>query len=243
MSSQKHDISMFFPAYNEEGNIASVIEDAQEVLRKHARNYEILIVLYEDSTDNTEQIVRRYMQKDENVRLVWQKKNDKGVGKAYRIGLKEAKYENIFYADSDNQFDLHDFVKFLPYMDNYDIIAGYKLKRNDPGPRLLISLTYNMIIRLVFNIPYRDVNTAFRLVKKQVLNSIKLHSIYGTVTTEMLVKAKRKGFKIKQIGVTHLARQSGKPLYEIAEGMLHPKTILNVAKELILVWWDVHNHY
>jgi len=230
---------MFFPAYNEAGNIRRVIEDAQKVLRKNANNYEILIVLYEGSTDNTAEIVRSYSQNDPNVRLVLQAKDDHGVGKAYRIGLNTAKYENIFYSDSDNQFDLEDFEKFLPFLDEYDIIAGYKLKRNDPFLRKMISFGYNFLIRLFFRMDLWDVNTAFRLVKKRVVDDITLHSIYGTVTTEMLIKAKCKGYKIKSVGVNHFNRGAGKPLYEIKFGLLSPKTILAVARELIHVWREV----
>jgi len=234
---------MFFPAYNEEENISRVIEDAQTVLKKYANNYEILIVLYEGSTDKTKEIIESYHEKDPNVKIVLQKKDDHGIGKAYRIGLKSAKYDLIFYADSDNQFDLNDFGKFLPYIEEYDIIAGYKLKRNDPFLRKFISFGYNCIVRLVFHMKVWDVNTAFRLVKKKVVNDLNLHSRYGTVTTEMLIKASKKGYKIKSIGVNHFDRGGGKPMYEIVEGMLHPMTVIAVFRELIRVWRDVIKNY
>ena len=231
---------MFFPAYNEEGNIAKVIEDAQSVLKKHAKNYEIIIVLYEGSTDRTREIIHQHMKKDSNIRIIIQKKDDHGIGKAYRIGLKSAIYENIFYSDSDNQFDLNDFEKFLPYINDYDIIAGYKLKRNDPFLRKIISFSYNFLIRVFFRMKLWDVNTAFRLVKKKVVEDLNLHSRYGTVTTEMLIKAKKKGYKIKSVGVQHFNRGAGEPLYEVVNGLLSPLTILDVCKELVWVWMEVN---
>lgn len=242
MENKKYNISLFFPAYNEEGNIAKAIEDAQKVLKECANNYEILVVLYEGSTDRTREIIEQHMLADPNIRIALQRKDDHGVGKAYRIGLQEAKYENIFYTDSDNQFDIQDLKRFLPYIEDYDIIAGYKLKRNDPFLRIVISFFYNMLIRFAFLTNLRDVNTAFRLVKKKVSDSITLRSRYGTVTTEMLVKARKKGFKIKQIGVQHFSRGAGKPLYEVKAGLLSPVTILKVIKELIWVWMEVNFH-
>jgi len=239
----KYDISMFFPAYNEAGNIERVIQDAQDVLKEHARKYEIIVVLYEGSTDRTEEIIHNYMKTDPNIRIVMQAKNDHGIGKAYRIGLRAAKYENIFYADSDNQFDLHDFERFLPHMNEYDIIAGYKLKRKDPFLRKIISFGYNSLVRFIFHMDVWDVNTAFRVVRKSVIDKIPLQSRYGTVTTEMLIKAKKRGFKIKSVGVSHFNRGSGKPMYEIVHGMLHPLTIMKVTRELIRVWRDIVKNY
>jgi len=237
----KPNISMFFPAYNEEGNIGKVLQDAQDVLKKHAKNYEIIIVLYEGSTDRTEEIIHSCMKKDQNIRIVLQAKDDHGIGKAYRIGLNSAKYENIFYSDSDNQFDLHEFEKFLPYIGEYDVIAGYKLKREDPFLRKVISFGYNLFVRFAFRMNIWDVNTAFRLVKKHVIDEIQLYSKYGTVTTEMLIKAKKRGFKIKSVGVRHFNRGAGKPLYEIKAGLLSPMTILKVTQELLWVWREVNS--
>mgnify|MGYP001321113766 CR=1 FL=1 len=235
-----HDITLFFPVYNEEGNIRSVITTASNVLKKISRNYEVLLVLYAGSTDKSEEIIREMAKEDPHIRLVIQPTSDPGVGRAYRIGFEQAKYPIIAYSDSDNQFNLNELVKFLPYLDEYDIIAGYKLKRQDPLPRIITSWGYNTLVRTLFRINTMDVNTAFRVVKKPVLDKVKLTSRLGTVTTELLVKAKKNGFSIKQIGVTHFPRTEGKPLYEVTSGMLSPKTIINVSKEIVRLWWSVN---
>ena len=89
------------------------------------------------------------------------------------MGFKNAKYPYIFYADSDNQFDLEEFKKFLPYINKYGIIAGYRIKRHDPTTRIITSKIYNLMMRILFGTKERDLDCAFRPVDKKVLNSIK----------------------------------------------------------------------
>ena len=122
---------MFFPAYNEEENIPKLLESATKILKEVANDYEILVIVYEGSTDGTIDIVKKFTDKNKKIKLLLQPKDKKGIGYAKIMGFKNAKYPHIFYADSDNQFDLNDFKKFLPYIDNNDIIAGYRIKRHD----------------------------------------------------------------------------------------------------------------
>src|SRR3990167_3308885 len=112
----KPDITIFFPAYNEEENIAKVIADADTALRENANEYEILIIVYEGSSDRTIPITKELMKRSSRIRLVIQPRDKKGVGYAIRMGFEEARYPHIFYADSDNQFDLNELQKFLPYI-------------------------------------------------------------------------------------------------------------------------------
>ena len=210
----KPDITIFFPAYNEEENIAKVIADADTALRENANEYEILIIVYEGSSDRTIPITKELMKRSSRIRLVIQPRDKKGVGYAIRMGFEEARYPHIFYADSDNQFDLNELQKFLPYIGEYDIIAGYRLNRNQPFTRTLASHVYNLIVRIVFGVKERDVDCAFRYVNKRVFDRIRLNCVLGLGTTEILVKAERAGFRIKQIGVRHYARLAGQPVFE-----------------------------
>src|SRR3989344_4210019 len=121
----KLNISVFFPVYNEEGNIPKLAKDATKVLKKLADKYEIMFVLLEDSTDKSREIIEKLHKEDSKIRLVLQPKELKGVGQAYKMGYESAKYEIIFYADGDNQFDLNEIEKLIPYLRKYDIVAGY----------------------------------------------------------------------------------------------------------------------
>ena len=238
---QKPNITMFFPAYNEEENIPKVINSAINVLSKVANNYEILVIVYEGSTDDTIEIVKKFAKKNKKIKLLIQPKDKKGIGYAKMMGFKNAKYPYIFYADSDNQFDLAEFKKFLPYINKYDIIAGYRIKRHDPKTRIVISKIYNAMMRILFGTKERDLDCAFRLVNKRVINSIELTCSTGVATTEILAKARRKGFRIKEIGVNHYPRILGKPVFEweIGLNLPKPKVVLDILKEMLKLWFDM----
>ena len=255
----KPNITMFFPAYNEEENIPKLLNSAKKILEEVAKNYEILVIVYEGSTDGTIDIVKKFAKKSKThenrrfsghrkskgfsreIKLLIQPKDRKGIGYAKMMGFKNAKYPYIFYADSDNQFDLGDFKKFLPYIHKYDVIAGYRIKRHDPKTRIIISKIYNLMMRFLFGTKERDLDCAFRLVNKRVINNINLICSTGLATTEILAKARKKGFKIKEIGVNHYPRILGKPVFEweIGINLPKPKVVFDILKETLKLWFDL----
>lgn len=238
---QKPNITMFFPAYNEAENMPKLLGSAAKVLKDVADNYEILVVVYEGSTDGTMGIVKKFSKKNNKIKLLVQPKGRKGIGYAKMMGFKNAKYPYIFYADSDNQFDLNEFRKFLPYIEKYDIIAGYRIKRHDPKARIIISKIYNVMMRFLFGAKERDLDCAFRLVNKRVINSISLMCTTGVATTELLAKARKKGFKIKEVGISHYPRILGKPVFEweIGLSLPKPKVVIDILKETVKLWFDI----
>ena len=237
----KPNITMFFPAYNEEKNIPKVLSSAEKILKKIADKYEILVVVYAGSTDNTIGAVKKFSKKNKKIRLLLQPKEKKGIGYAKIMGFTNAKYPYVFYADSDNQFDLNEFRKFLPYLGKYDIIAGYRIKRHDPATRIFVSKIYNIMMRFLFDVKERDLDCAFRLVSKRVINSISLKCRTGVATTELLAKARKKGFKIKEIGVRHYPRLHGQPIFESKLSNLpKPKVVKEILKEVISLYRDLN---
>lgn len=240
----KPNITMFFPAYNEAENIPKLLNSAASVLRETANDYEILVIVYEGSTDGTMGIVKKFSKKNNKIKLIIQPKDKKGIGYAKMMGFKNAKYPYIFYADSDNQFDLNDFRKFLPYIEEYDIIAGYRIKRHDPKTRIIISKIYNVMMRLLFGAKERDLDCAFRLVNKRVINGISLACTTGVATTELLAKARKKGFKIKEVGISHYPRILGKPVFEweIGLNLPKPKVVFDILKDITALWLDIRKN-
>jgi len=232
---------MFFPAYNEEENIPKLLTSAVNVLKQSANKYEILVIVYQGSTDKTIDIVKKFAKKNKKIKLLIQPKDKKGVGYAKIMGFTKAKYPNIFYTDADNQFDLEEFKKFVPYMGKYDIIAGYRIKRRDPATRLIVSKIYNVMMRLLFGTEERDLDCAFRLVSKKVINSIRLRCRTGVATTEILAKARKKGFKIKEIGVNHYPRKFGQTVFESKFlNFPRPKVVVKIFKDIILLHRDLN---
>src|SRR3989338_2259916 len=227
-------LSIFFPTYNEEGNIRKCVTDSLEQARKIAHKYEVIVVLAKGSSDNTENIVKEMMQKNRRIRLVYQEIRDKGYGYALRLGIAHSRYPYIFYADSDNQYDLKEMPKLVPYLKDYHVVSGYRLTRNDAVVRRLMAFTYNVILELLFKTGVRDIDSAFKFYKKEIFDKVELKFGSGIVDAEIIIKAKRHGFKIKEIGVHHHKRASGTAMYETSNlGFMKPSV---VGRIIIDIW-------
>jgi len=201
-------ISIFFPAYNEEGNIATTIIDAREAVKKIARKYEI-IVIDDGSTDRTNDVVRELSSHDPNIRLIKHVKN-RGYGAAVKAGLKSCKNDWIFFTDSDGQFHYDELEKFVSGRGGADLIIGYREKRMDPFHRVFVAQVLLKIWNfLLFGLTVRDVDCAYKLFKREVRDAIKLETESAITVTEFIVKAKELGFKIIQLPVHHYARKFG----------------------------------
>jgi len=233
------EISMFVPACNEEGNIERMISSALSVLKRIAEKYELIVVVYAGSTDNTISIARAIAAKNRKVKIVYQPKGRKGMGIALRMGFESARYNLLFYTDSDNQFDLEEIFLLLPHIHKFDIVAGYRINRQDPGYRIFMADVYNFLIRSLFGVKEIDLDCAFRLCRKEVLENISLNCRTGLAAAELIVKANKSGLRIKQIGVHHFSRVAGtsdvvQPLFGLIK---FPKVtpILKVLKEIALL--------
>jgi len=236
----EYNISMFFPAYNEQENIPILVNKAKKVLSEVADKYEIIIIVYEGSTDNSINVVKELSKKDENIKLIIQPRDKKGVGHAIKMGFEHSQYELIFYSDSDNQFNLDEFKKFLPYVEEYDIIAGYRFNRQESFVRILTSKIYNILVSIIFGTKEKDVDCAFRLVKKKVFEKVRLICKLGLGTTEILAKARKSGYKIKQLPVHHYPRKIGKSIF-FKKGTELPrlKVVTDLLKEMITLKKDL----
>lgn len=205
------ELSVFFPAYNEAGNIEKVIKQAYLVLPLVAKKYEVIII-NDGSKDNTKQIVQRLQKKYKNLKLVNQR--NKGYGGALKRGFKESKYQWIFFTDSDLQFNMEELEKFISHTANNDLIIGYRLNRAEGWKRHILAKMLKLWNRVILNFPreIKDIDCAFKLIKKDVLKKIEpLISDGAMVSTEMLLKADRSGFRFQQIGVNHYQRTIGNP--------------------------------
>lgn len=200
-------LSIFLPAYNEGGNLPSLIASCSSFGQANLELFEIIIV-DDGSTDETEAIVGALAKKYPHLRLVRHPAN-LGYGQAIKTGLKSARYPWVFFMDSDNQFKIEDLKSFLQY-DSYDLVIGYRLKRDDPINRLIASRVYALFVKALFGLKVRDIDCAFKLMNKRSVNNLSLESKSFFISTELLVQAKAKGLTIKEIGVHHYPRQEGK---------------------------------
>lgn len=205
------ELSVFFPAYNEAGNIEKAVKQALLVVPKIAQKYEIIIV-NDGSTDKTLAISKQLAKKNKYVRVVSQK--NQGYGGALKSGFASAKYDWVFYTDADLQFDMRELTKFIKYTGKYDLVIGFRKIRAEGWKRQLIASLLKIWNRIFLAFPskIKDIDCAFKLMHKRVLrNILPLISDGAMVSTEILLKAYRSNFNIRQTGVNHFARQTGTP--------------------------------
>lgn len=203
-------LSFFFPAYNEEADVEAVVREGLDVLPRFADDVEI-IVIDDGSTDATGAIADRLAAADPRVRVVHHKPN-RGYGGAVRSGLTSSRKPYVFFTDGDLQFRLEDLERLVPLLDRADVAVGYRIKRADPAKRRFIAWVYNRLINVLFLAPFRDVDCAFKLFRRDVFERVPLERIRSNgafFSPEMLLVLRANGIRIAQVGVRHFPRLHG----------------------------------
>lgn len=201
-------ITVFFPCYNEQDNVARVAERAIGVLEDLRADYEIIIV-DDGSADDTARIADQIAAGHNRVRVIHHDRN-LGYGAALRSGFRAATKELVFYTDGDGQFDLAEMPPLLPLMQEYDIVSGYRLNRRDRLVRKVNGWLWTKVNNLVFSLNIRDIDCAFKLYKRAIFDNIEMESTGALIDTEILARATRKGYGITQKGVHHYPRTAGR---------------------------------
>lgn len=208
-------ISVFFPMWNEEEYIERAVAAASVTCRELVDHGEVLdyevIVVDDASTDRTPQIAADLAATDPHVRVVRHPVNRK-LGGSMRSGFEAATGDVVLYTDADLPFEMRELVRALRVLQTYevDIVSAYRLDRTGEGPRRAIySFLYNGLIRAAFGTRIRDVNFAFKLVRREVLEHVTLRSEGSFIDAELLVRAQKAGFTVLQIGVDYFPRTRG----------------------------------
>lgn len=227
-------LSLILPAHNEEPNIRVVVEEAAQVLPTAFTNYEIVVV-NDGSKDRTLEIAHNLERENPHVHVVNHPVN-RGYGAALTSGFNAATGDYIMFMDSDRQFDINDIHNLTPYVEDYDIVAGYRIKRNDPTHRLLNAAVFGLAVRYMFDIQVRDIDCAFKIMHADVLKDINLDSPGALINTEILAKARTQGCSIYQVGVNHYARLEGE------QSGASLKVVFRAFQELMRLWWRMRSY-
>ena len=201
------NLSVVLPVYNEQEGIENAVEKILSALTPLCQHLEVLTI-NDGSSDNTAAILEKISQRNRRVKVITHKKN-KGYGAALRTGIKYAKYTWIFFTDADMQFDVRELKDFFPLTKDHDFIVGYRKKRADHPRRIFISFWYNRINRMLFGLKLRDVDCAFKLMRKSAVQKVPFHSNSFFVSVELMVKAAKKKHSITERGVNHFPRKKG----------------------------------
>jgi glycosyltransferase involved in cell wall biosynthesis len=220
-----HSISVVLPAYNEEKNIEPMVSEVVRVMSDLSDDYEVVVV-NDGSRDGTARVVGEAEKRNPQVRLVSHEVN-KGYGAALYTGFTSARKDWIFLTDSDKQFNVAEISRLLPFMDTADLIAGYRAPRRDPFQRRLFGKAWTALVTVLFGYTVRDVDCAFKLFRREIVERINIQSRGATFSAEFLVRAKRKGYRFHEVAVTHLPRTAG------TQTGAKPAVILRAFRELI----------
>jgi len=225
-------ISIVLPAYNEEEGIEEqvrVVLDATEPMGFEARE---IIIVNDGSADRTGEIIDRLAREIDEVRAVHHPHN-LGYADALKNGFGAARYELVFYTDSDLQFDVREIKNFLPAIDDYHLVCGFRIYRFDPFTRLFLSWGYNLLVRVLFQIRIRDIDCAFKLFRREIFDRIHIESKNFFVDTEILAKARAYGMRMTEIGVRHYPRKVG-------QSTVRPSHIWNTLVEIARMWSRIY---
>jgi glycosyltransferase involved in cell wall biosynthesis len=219
------------PAYNEEENIRPQVAEVVQVVSLLTSDFEVIVV-NDGSRDRTGEIVRQLAAEYPQVRVLEHPKN-LGYGAALYTGFYAATKELVFLTDSDRQFDLNDLQRLAPLLEQGDIVAGYRAPRRDPFMRVLNGVGWSAIVTLLFGYMCRDIDCAFKLFKRDILQHIHLVSRGATFSAEFLIRAKRAGYRIVEAPVAHRPRRAG------SQTGARPDVIVRAFRELARLRWQL----
>ncbi|HEX2456352.1 MAG TPA: glycosyltransferase family 2 protein [Vicinamibacterales bacterium] len=205
----KLGLSVFFPAYNDSGTIASLVISALHTARELTSNFEVIIV-NDGSADATAQIADELARTYPEVRVVHHERN-RGYGGALRSGFEASTRDLIFYTDGDAQYDPAEMaVLWRAFNEDVDLVNGYKISRSDPLHRIVIGRIYHHTVKLLFGLRVRDVDCDFRLMRRSIFDKVRLEKNSGVICLEMMKKIQDAGFVIAEVPVHHYHRAYGR---------------------------------
>ncbi|MEZ4523062.1 MAG: glycosyltransferase family 2 protein [Thermomicrobiales bacterium] len=226
-------LSVVLPAFNEADNIEAVVKRSSQVLEPLVPSFEIIIV-NDGSADGTGRIIDRLSDEDDRVRAVHHERNQ-GYGSALRSGFDAATGDLIMFMDADRQFDMSDITALLPYVPDYDLVAGYRIRRNDALYRKLYARIFDIAVWVLFGVHMRDVDCAFKIYRGELVRAMPLTMPGALINTEMLAMARRMGASVVEVGVHHYPRTAGKS----SGGS--PRVVFRAMGETIRLWFRMRS--
>lgn len=225
-------LSVILPAFNEQESLRLAVTRVMATLDDLVDDFE-LIVVDDGSTDRTGELTVELLEEHPARLRVLRHVRNRGYGAAIRSGFEAAVMELVFYTDADNQFDVSDLAHFLPLIKEYDVVVGFRVYRYDTVVRSMLSWIYNLIVRILFRVKVRDVDCAFKLFRREVIEAITIETDDFFVDAELVAKARRWNFRLLEKGVRHYPRQAGETTVRASH---IPETLRRIA----VMWWRIY---
>jgi glycosyltransferase involved in cell wall biosynthesis len=202
------DISVVVPVYNEEENLPVLILQIAEVLRPLGKTFEMIFV-DDGSKDQSRRILKEMASQYPQIRIIGFKKNC-GETAAGAAGIKEAQGGIVITIDADLQNDPEDIPRMLDHLNEYDMVTGWRQKREDSWVKRITSRIANRIRNSLSGEEIQDSGCTFRAYKRECLREIKL---YKGMHRFIPTLVKMEGFRVIEIPIAHHPRKFGVSKY------------------------------
>ena len=228
-SKTKPGLSVFFPAYNDSGTIASLVIAAIQAARKLTNDFEV-IVINDGSLDGTASIADELARNYPEVKVVHHPRN-RGYGGALRSGFEAATRDLVFYTDGDAQYDAKEAALLVSAVTpTTDMVQGYKIGRGDSWYRKVLGRVYHHVVKIAFRLRVRDTDCDFRLFRRALLEASPLRSQTGVICVELVRRFEASGARIVEVPVHHYFRPHGRSQF------FRLPHILRSARQLAALW-------
>ena len=217
-------VSAVLPAFNEEANVERAVKAVVDSLSSNTDGHEVIVV-DDGSRDETATVLERLRAEYPSLRVVTHETN-RGYGAAVRTGFSAAVHEWVFLIDCDNQFDPCEIVLLTAPSAGAEIVTGYRKVRRDPLVRRLNAFAFFTLVTILFGRLARDVNCAFKLIRRELLAELDLRSDGALINTELFVRARSLRARIVEVPVAHFPRTAGRQTGS------NPRVVLRAFTEL-----------
>jgi dolichol-phosphate mannosyltransferase len=222
-------ITIVYPAYNEEKNIRSTLDRSLAALRARFESFEILLI-NDKSADATGEIADEYAAANPEIRVIHNRVNQ-GQGASLRVGFAEARGELLLHNAMDYPFDLVDLDKMLPLMEDADIVVAIRKERTGyTAYRKLTSVVNVALLNLLFPLKLRDYNFV-QLYRTSVLRSLDVSTrSTAFLAPELLIRAFDGGYRIRDVDIDYYPRTHG-----VATSG-NPRVIARSVRDMLTFW-------
>lgn len=226
------DLTVVLPAFNEEASLPAAIDQCS-ILIQDLVDWNVEVVVVDDGSEDGSEGVLKALQRDLPWLRVIRHPTNQGYGAALKAGFAASQGRYVFYSDADNQFDLSELKDHVGLMEEVDLVVGFRIYRFDPLARLVASWFYNRLVRLLFAIRVQDVDCSFKLMRRERLGQLVLVSDDFFIDTELVARARKGHWRIREVGVRHFPRRAGSTT-------VRPSDVPRTLKRVAAMWFHIH---
>jgi hypothetical protein len=201
-------LTIVLPCFDEAENLPDAVRLATDAAERCAADHEIVVV-DDGSSDDTADVAAGLVALAPRLRLIVHGQN-RGYGQALRTGIAAARLPWVLLIDADLQCDFGELEDFLPLTPSADLVVGWRILPQGPVGRRAAGALWNRFVRGAFDLPVRDVDCAFRLVRRELVQRLDLRASGALVGTELLVKSRAAGARVAEVPVHHRPRVAGR---------------------------------